>query len=182
MVKSHTTCNVAATMRCREGWERGDSVYWTRTVWLRARVRTMAARSLSLHGTYQCAWVGLLRVLQTPRRVTKLTVSIEWDLFSTYGKVQPGFTYTCGSFQSAYSTGEATQVVKPLWAFVREWNNLWQISNLSNRRRQRLQVSHSYGTPLKTSSMLERDVPQENWGTLIGTFRELRNLQRTEGP
>ena len=33
-------------------------------------------------------------------------MSIEWDLFSTYGKVQPGFTYTCGSFQSAYSTGE----------------------------------------------------------------------------
>ena len=33
-------------------------------------------------------------------------MSIEWDLFSTYGKVRPGFTYTCSSFQSAYSTGE----------------------------------------------------------------------------
>ena len=33
-------------------------------------------------------------------------MSIEWDIFSTYGKVRPGFTYTCGSFQSAYSTGE----------------------------------------------------------------------------
>ena len=31
---------------------------------------------------------------------------IEWDLFSTYMKVRPGFTYTCGSFQSAYSTEE----------------------------------------------------------------------------
>ena len=36
-------------------------------------------------------------------------MSIEWDLFSTYGKVRPGFTYTCGSFQSAYSTGEKTR-------------------------------------------------------------------------
>ena len=33
-------------------------------------------------------------------------MSIEWDLFSTYGKVRPGFIYTCGSFQSAYNTGE----------------------------------------------------------------------------
>ena len=31
---------------------------------------------------------------------------IEWDIFSMYGEVWPGFTYTCGSFQSAYSTGE----------------------------------------------------------------------------
>ena len=85
-------------------------------------------------------------------------------------------------------SSEPTQVVRPPWAFVRGWNNLWQISSFSNRRRKRLQVSRSYGTPLKTPNMLEGDVPQEqmikhikigcyflfvkkvseNWGTLWG--------------
>ena len=130
------------------------------------------------------------RVSQIPRWVTTITMSNEWDLFSTYGKVRPGFTYTCGSFQSAYSIGEEIRAYSSgegTMSFVRGWNNLWQISNLSNQRRKRLQVSSPYGTPLKTSSMLEGDVPQEqrtntqnkflffsfkkvseNWGTLIG--------------
>ena len=51
--------------------------------------------------------------------------------------------------------------MRPLWAFVRGWSNLWQIPNFFNWRRNRLQVSRSYGTPLRTSSMLEGDVPQE---------------------
>ena len=92
------------------------------------------------------------RASQIPRWVTKLTVSTEWDLFSRMGK------FSVCSIQSASSTGEE---IRPLpsgeatMRFGRGWNNLWQISDLSNRRSKRLQVSRPYGTPLNTSSVLE---------------------------
>ena len=115
-------------------------------------------------------------------------MSIEWDLFSRMGDygqtaIIPGAVF---SLLTAQERSEPTQVVRPPWAFVRGWNNLWQISNFSNRRRKKLQVSRSYGTPLKTPSMLEGDVPQEQMtkhikiGCLFSFckegFRKLRDL------
>ena len=121
---AHTTCNIAATVRCREGWEPGDSVYWTRTVWLRARVRTMAAHLLSLHSMYQSAWVCFQRVSQIPRWVTKLTMSIEWISSACMGKYGQASLIPVAVFNlltAQERRSEPTQVVKPLWAFVRGW-------------------------------------------------------------
>ena len=153
--------------------------------WLFAR---LAPRHVSM------CMSGPQRVSQIPQWVTKLTVSIEWDLFShkgEYGQTSliPVAVFSLLAAQERRS--EPTQVVRPLWAFARRWNNLWQISDHSNRRSKRLQVSRPYGTPLKTSSMLEGDLPQghndicihknkllhiyiflrkvsENWGTFVG--------------
>ena len=116
-------------------------------------------------------------------------MSIEWDLFSRMGDdgqtaLIPVAVFSLLTAQEMRS--EPTQVVRPPWAFVRGWNNLWQISNFSNRRRKRQQVSRSYGTPLKTPSILEGDAPQgtDDKHIKIGClfsfckegFRELRNL------
>ena len=150
-------------MRCREGWMPGDSVYWAKTAWLRTRVRTKSARlTLAPRHVSMCT-SGLQRVLHIPQWVTRLTISTEWDLFSCMGEYDqasliPVAVFSLLAAQERRSV--PTQVVRPLWAVVTRCNNLWQISNLSNRRRKRLQVSSPYGTPLKTSSMLEGDIPQ----------------------
>ena len=161
--RAHTTCNVAATVRCREGWEPGDSVYWAKTVWLSTRVRTKSARLTLTPWHISMCVSSLQRVSQIPPWVTRLTISTEWDLFSHMGEYGQASLIPVAVFSllaAQERRSGPTQVVMPLWAFVRGWNNLWQISNLSNRRRERLQVSRPNGTPLKTSSMSEGDVLQ----------------------
>ena len=69
-----------------DGREPGYNVYWAETVWLMARVRTLAVRlTLSPRHISMCKG-GPKRVTQIPRWKTKLTVSSEWDLFSRMGK------------------------------------------------------------------------------------------------
>ena len=111
-----------------------------------------------------------------------------------YGRVRPDFTYTCGSFQSAYSTGEEIRAHsggEATMSFCEGMKQPLADLQLLQPRRKRLQVSRSYGTPLKTPSMLEGDVTQEqttkhikhvvyflfekkvseNWGTLWGWLK-----------
>ena len=93
-----------------------------------------------------------------------VTISSEWDLISRMGEYGQASLIPVAVFSLLVAQerrSEPTQVVRPLWAFVRGWSNLCQISNFSNWRQKRLQVSRPNGTPLKTSSMLEGDVPQE---------------------
>ena len=81
-----------------------------------------------------------------------------------YGRVQPDCTYTCGSFQSAYITGEEIRAHSGGEATMSFCNGMKQpLADLQllQPERKRLQVSRSYGTPLMTPSMLEGDVPQE---------------------
>ena len=163
MERAHTTCKLLLQWY-PDVREPGDNVYWAETVWLTARVRTLAVCLTLAPRHISICKSGPQRVSQIPRWVTKLTVSSEWDLFSCMGKhgetsLIPVAVFSLLAAQER--TSEPTQVVSPLWAFVRGWNNLWQISNFSNQRRKTLQVSRSYGIPLKTSSMLEGDVPQE---------------------
>ena len=187
--RAHTTCNVAATVRCREGWEPGDNVYWAKTVWLRTRVRTKSVRLTLAPWHISMCMSGPQRVSQIPPWVTKLTMSTELDLFSHMGEYGQASLISVAVFSllsAQKRRSEPTQVVRPLWAFVRGWSNLWQISNFSNWRRKRLQVGWSYGTPLRTSSMFEGNVPQEQMtkhikiGCLFSFCKEgvrkLRNL------
>ena len=172
--RAHTTCNVAATVRCREGWEPGDSVYWAKTVWLRTRVRTKSAQLTLAPRHVSMCLSGLQRVSQIPRWVTSLTISTEWELFSRMGEYSQASFIPVAIFSllaAQERRSGPTQVVRPQWGFVRGWNNLWQISNLSNRRRQRLQVRDCKGRWQTHKNKLFFFVVKkvsENWGTLWG--------------
>ena len=170
------------------GWEPGDTVYWTKTVWLRARVRTMAARLLSLYSTYQCAWVGLQRVSQIPRWVSKLTVSIGWDLFSMYGKVWPGFTYTCGSFQSAYSTGDeirAQSSGEAIMGFCKGMKQpLADLQPLQPEKKETASEPSLWHTPEDLKHVRGRCTTwtDDKHTKYVVIFFSLWRFQRTEGP
>ena len=88
-------------------------------------------------------------------------MSTEWDLFSRMG--EPGFTYICGSFQSAFSTEEirAHSRGEATISFCKGMKQPLADLQLLQPEMKETAMSRSYATPLRTSSMLEGDVPQE---------------------
>ena len=109
-----------------------------------------------------------------------------------YGRLRPDCTYTCGSFQSAYSTGEEIRAHSGGEATMSFCKGMKQpLADLQLLQPETKETASEpiLWTPLKTPSMLEGDVPQQQMtkhikiGCLFSFrkegFRKLRDLVGT---
>ena len=102
-----------------------------------------------------------------------------------YGKVRVDFTYTSGSLQSACSTGEefrANSSGEATMSFCKAMKQPLADLQLFQPEKKETASEPFLLHTLKTSRMLEGDVPQEldDIHTKISYFPFKRRLQRTE--
>ena len=160
------------------------------TVWLRTREGTMGARSTLAPRHVSVCMSGLSRVRRSHNEWLSNSVYRVGSL-QPYGRIRPDCTYTCGSFQSAYSTGQEIRAhsigeaamsfckgmkqpltdLQPLQPGKRETASepiLWHSSEDPKHVRGRCTTGTDDKTHKNRLFVLFCKKVSENWGTLWG--------------